>query len=139
MYFSFCLISMYISYHLCNKIPTNQKCSIITDYTYILYGVLSDFSLPLISLACSFTSIMLIWLMLLCSSCLVAKSRPSLCNRIVLEPTGLSYVHGVSQARILECVVISFSGDHPKPGLSPALAGGNTEPPERPVLLCSKF
>ena len=48
-----------------------------------------------------------------------------------------SFVHGISQARILEWVAISFSGDLPDPGMesaSPALAGGffTTEPPEKP-------
>ena len=38
-----------------------------------------------------------------------------------------SSVHGISQARILEWVAISFSGGLPDPGIeltSPALAGG---------------
>ena len=55
-------------------------------------------------------------------SCLTAQ--PMDCNPPV------SSVHGISQARILEQVPISFSGDLPDPGIepasfaSPALAGG---------------
>ena len=48
-----------------------------------------------------------------------------------------SSVHGIFQARILEWVAISFSGDLPDPGIeptSPALAGrfSTTEPAGRP-------
>ena len=32
-----------------------------------------------------------------------------------------SSVHGISQARILEWVVISFSGDLPNPGIKPVI------------------
>ena len=39
--------------------------------------------------------------------CLVAKSCPTLCNPMVYSPPGSS-VHGISQARILEWVAISF-------------------------------
>jgi len=57
------------------------------------------------------------------------------------SPQGSS-VHEIFQARILECVAISFPGDHPKPGIkpispvSPALAGRlfTTEPREKPFL-----
>ena len=40
--------------------------------------------------------------------CLVVKSCPTLCDPMVCNPPGSS-VHGISQARILEWVVISFS------------------------------
>ena len=51
------------------------------------------------------------------------------------SPPGSS-VQGISQARILEWVAISFSGDLPNPGVQteyPALAGGffTTEPSEK--------
>jgi len=51
------------------------------------------------------------------------------------SPPGSS-VHGTFQARILEWVAISYSGDLPKPGIkstSPAVAGGFfiTEPSGR--------
>ena len=54
------------------------------------------------------------------------------------SPPGSS-VHGILQARILERVAISFSGDLPNSGIepvSPALAGGflATDPPGKPVL-----
>jgi len=42
-------------------------------------------------------------------SCLVTKSRPTLCNPMDCSPPGSS-VHEILQARILEQVVISFSG-----------------------------
>ena len=55
------------------------------------------------------------------------------------SPPGSS-VRGISQARILEWVAISFSGDLPTPGIkpvSPALAGGffTAEPPGKPLVL----
>ena len=59
------------------------------------------------------------------------------------SPPGSS-VHGISQARILEQVAISFSEDLPHPGIepvSPALAGGffTTEPPGKPSDMGSRF
>ena len=44
-------------------------------------------------------------------------------------------MHGIFQARILQWVAISFSRGFPDPGIepvSPALAGGFTEPPGNP-------
>ena len=63
-----------------------------------------------------------------------AKSLQSDCS-----PLGSS-VHGILQARIQECVAISFSGDLPRPGLklmSPALAGRflMTGPPGRSCMI----
>ena len=49
---------------------------------------------------------------------LVAQLCPTLCNPVDYSLPGSS-VHGVSLARILELVVIFFSGDLPKPGLEP--------------------
>ena len=45
---------------------------------------------------------------LICVCCLVTKSRPTLCNPVDRSMPGSS-VHGISQARILEWVTISFS------------------------------
>ena len=42
--------------------------------------------------------------------CLLAQSRPTLCDPMDCSPPGSS-VHGISQARILEWVAISFSRD----------------------------
>ena len=85
----------------------------------------------------------------------ITVKNPSICNQpsqLVLfaqscltlrEPMDCSLpgfcVHGISQARILECIVIAFSRDLPDPGIesvSPGLAGGffTTEPPEKPLL-----
>ena len=57
-----------------------------------------------------------------------------------LQPQGPpgSSVHGISQARILEWVAISFSRGSSDPGMepgSPALAGGffTTQPPRKPM------
>ena len=54
------------------------------------------------------------------------------------RPPGSS-THGISQARILEWIAISFSLDLPHPVVepsSPALAGGffTTEPPGKPII-----
>ena len=76
--------------------------------------------------------------------CLVTKlSCPTLCNPVGSSPPGSS-VQGISQARILELVTISFSEDLPHPGIepvSPALAGGvfTTEPPGKPSDMGSRF
>ena len=48
------------------------------------------------------------FLTLVCGSCLVAKSFPTLCGPLDCSPPGSS-VHGISQARPLEWVVISLS------------------------------
>ena len=58
----------------------------------------------------------------ICSHCLVTKSCQT-CD----APWTFSSVQGISQARILEWVAISFSGDLPSTGIksaSPTLAGG---------------
>ena len=63
-----------------------------------------------------------------CFCCLVPKSCPTLSNPMDCSPPG-SAVHGISQARILEWVAISFSRGSLQPGIkpvslaSPALAG----------------
>ena len=57
--------------------------------------------------------------------CLASESCPTLCNPVNCSPPGYS-VHGISQARILERVAISFSRDLPDSGIetgSPALGG----------------
>ena len=64
------------------------------------------------------------------------QSLPTVCNPVDRSPPGSS-VHGILQARILEWVAISSSGDLPHPGIvpvSPALAGGflTTEHPGKP-------
>ena len=49
-------------------------------------------------------------------------------------------VHGIFQARILEWVAISYSEDHPDPGIeltSPALAGRFSEPPGKLAVISS--
>ena len=72
--------------------------------------------------------------------CLVTKSCPTLCDFMDCELPGSS-VHGISQARILEWVVISFSRGLPDSGieLASALAGGffTTELPGKPVVSLS--
>ena len=76
----------------------------------------------------------------------VAQSCPTLSDPMVCRPPG-SPVHGISQARILEWVAISFSGDLPNPGIklslllcqvSPALQVDSlpSEPSGELFLLC---
>ena len=48
-----------------------------------------------------------------------AKSHLTLSDPVDSSQPGSS-VHGISQARILEWVVISFSRDLPNPGIEPA-------------------
>ena len=52
------------------------------------------------------------------SSGLVAQSCLTLCDPTDCRPSGSS-LHGISQARILEWVTISLSGDLPDPGIEP--------------------
>ena len=62
----------------------------------------------------------------ICGCCLVAKLCLTLCDPRDCSLPGSS-VHGISQARILEWVAISFSRYLPEPGIEPvsfALAGG---------------
>ena len=64
------------------------------------------------------------------------------CNPMDCSLSG-SFVHGISQARILEQVAISYSRDLPEPGIepmflaSPALAGRffTTAPPGKPLSI----
>ena len=66
----------------------------------------------------------------------VARSCPTLSNPMDYT------VHGILQARILEWVAFSFSGDLPNPGIeprSPTLQVGSlpAEPQGKPRLYCS--
>ena len=62
-------------------------------------------------------------------ACIHTQLCPTLCNPMNCGPPGSS-VHGIFQARILEWVVISYSGESPDSRIkplslvSPALAGG---------------
>ena len=72
--------------------------------------------------------------MLIVVSCIVTQSCPTLCDPMDYSPPGSS---GILQARILEWVAISFSGDLPNPGIeprSPALQADSLpfEPPGKP-------
>ena len=55
---------------------------------------------------------------LICWYCLVTKSCQTLCDPMDCSLPG-SYVHGISHARILEWVAISFSRVSPQPKLEP--------------------
>ena len=75
-----------------------------------------------------------------CYCCLVAKSCLILCDPMDGSPPGS--VHGISQAKILEWIAISFCRGSSWPGdqtTSPALAGGcfTTEPPRKPTYCIS--
>ena len=58
----------------------------------------------------------MLWAYLCC--CLIAKWCSALCESMDCIPPGPS-VRGMSQARILEWVAISFSRDLPDPGIEP--------------------
>ena len=65
----------------------------------------------------------------------VAQSCPTLCDPVDCSPPDSS-AHGILQARILEWVAISFSGDLSDPGIEPwslALQADSSpsEPPEK--------
>ena len=72
----------------------------------------------------------------------VAQSCPTLCDPMDYSLPGSS-IHWISQARILEQIVISFSRGSSRPGIkpmSPALAGESftTESPRKPLLLLKR-
>ena len=74
-----------------------------------------------------------LWVWLLCyCCCLVAKSCPALCNSMNCRPPGSS-VHGISQARILARVAISWPRIKQA---SPSLSGGffTAEPLGKPLI-----
>ena len=71
---------------------------------------------------------------------LVAQLCPTLCDTMDCSLPGSS-VHGILQARTLECGAISFSGDLPNPGMkpgSPALQADSLpfEPLGKPHFIC---
>ena len=76
----------------------------------------------------SFPNILNVRMRMCLCSCMLTQSCPTSCDPMDCSPTSLS-VHGVSQARILQQVATSYSGDLPDPGIkhvslaSPALAG----------------
>ena len=66
-------------------------------------------------------------------------TQTCLCDPVDYSPPGSS-IHGILQARILEWVAISFSGDLPDPGIkprSPTLQADalTSEPPGKPRSL----
>ena len=70
-----------------------------------------------------------------CVACVIAQSYLTLCNPLDCSLPGFC-VHGILQARLLECVAITFSRDLPNPGFepgSPTLQADSlpTEPPGR--------
>ena len=74
---------------------------------------------------------------------LVAQSCPTLCNATDCSPP-VSSVHGILQARILECIAISFFRDLPDPGIkpgSPTLQADSllSEPPGKPNIMGPDF
>ena len=82
----------------------------------------------------SVPSTVVVVLVALC--CSVSKSCPTLCDPVDCSPPGCS-VHGISQARILEWVAISFSGGSSQPmdrTQVSCLAGRffTTKPPGKP-------
>ena len=75
--------------------------------------------------------------------CSVAQLCLTLCDPMDCNPAGSS-VHGILQARMLECVAISSPEDLPKPWVepvSPEQAGGffTTEPPGKPYRTHIKY
>ena len=69
---------------------------------------------------------------------LVAQSCLTLCDPIDCSLPSFS-VHGIPQARMLECIAIPFSREHPNPGIepwSPALQADSlpSEPPGKPTI-----
>ena len=68
------------------------------------------------------------------------QSCPTVCDLMDYSPPGSS-VHGILQARILEWVVMSPSGDLPDPGIKPRSSTLQedslpSEPPEKSCQVC---
>ena len=76
-------------------------------------------------------SICYVWdpLLGLCCHCLVPKSCPTLCDPMVCSSPGSS-VHGISQARILKWIAISFSRGSSQSGDRTQVGSLPTEPQE---------
>ena len=67
----------------------------------------------------------------------MSVSHSTLCDSMDYSPPGSS-VHGILQARILEWVAISSSGDLPDPGIEPGSSSLQadslpSEPPGKPI------
>ena len=72
--------------------------------------------------------------------CLVTNHVLLFCDPMDSSSLPGSSVHGISQARVLEQIAISFSGHLPNPGIkppSPASAGGIfiTQSPGKPSMV----
>ena len=82
------------------------------------------FGSPLYSLQCSFFVLDVrkyaMHICIYCCCCFVANLCPTLCDSMHYSPPGSS-VHGISWARILEWVAISFSRGLPDSGIDPCL------------------
>ena len=83
-------------YLICNRIHWRKKTFLVTNATNV-WDKKST------------------WNFLFLPACLVAQSRPILCDPMDCSPPGSS-VHRIFQARILEWVTISFSRDSSQPG-----------------------
>ena len=93
---------------------------------------------------CSFMSSLSFWMAHVFLIVAVQLPHCVFCNPMDCSPPGI-FVHGISQAGILEWVAISFSrgSSQPSPGIepmSPAMAGGFfiIEPPRKP-LICNRY
>ena len=70
----------------------------------------------------------------------VAQSRPTLCDSTDCNLLGSS-LHGILQARILECIAFPFSRDLPNPGIKPMspslqVDSLSAEPQKKPKYVC---
>ena len=84
------------SYHMPSSPPTSpSSCALILAATSLSFKILFRLYPP-------------------CGVCSVAQSCPALCDPMDSSPPGSS-VHGISQARILEWVAISFSRGSSQP------------------------
>ena len=109
-----------------------MPCRCRLDELFMLPRLLFNFSLPWVLREAQIggsTPLVIIFLLLL----LVIKSHLTLCKPMNCDPP-ITSVHGNSQAKILEFVVISLLGDFPDPGLEPMSPAWqeNSEPPGKP-------
>ena len=106
-------------------------CTNIAIYTLILYHIFLIIQQFIQSQLCT-----TLLFQMSVAACSVMQSCQTLCDSMCCSPPGFP-VHEIFLARILEWVVISYSGDLPDPGIkpastvSPAVTGRlfTTEPP----------
>ena len=84
----------------------------------MLFQNSSYLSCHVLHVATTLLTYLLVVTVSVCRTVLVAQSCLTLCDPIDCSLPSFS-VHGIPQARMLECIAIPFSREHPNPGIEP--------------------